>query len=373
MSKRELVTVGNRAIAEYGERDAIRELGERLRRFLPSGDKMTDGDALSFAQAAFALDLNPFAGEIWYIPGVGIVTGIAGYRKMARRQGPFVAQSRQMTPQEREDHNLKPGDLGAICELYRPDQLRDAVAVNEAAGQIVIPIAPTIGVGIWRAAEMATRSGRQKAPPTARSWRWIAEKRAEADALRKSFDLTLAYAERGAPSIEGDMVIDEPVELSPWVVEALKDGPPPPSREELERQRAILRGTDEDADWDAPKIRVEEPEAADSEEEFIADMGAPAESEPHTDAVAEHDKTRESQSDHARSASLVLPVAWPRYAQVAMEALGYKSISDVAEALRTGGIDHLCTSGGVILFDPFDGWTVLSDAGPTGVQGKLPA
>ena len=155
MATMELVPAGTTQLAQYGERADIKELGERMRRFLPNGDKMQACDALSFAQASLALDLNPFAGEIWYIPRVGIVTGIAGYRKMARQQGPFVAQSRQMTPAERADHNLKDQDLGAVCELYRPDQLREAAEINLAAGKEIIPIAPTLGIGIWRAAELA--------------------------------------------------------------------------------------------------------------------------------------------------------------------------------------------------------------------------
>jgi len=340
MATMELVPAGTTQLAQYGERADIKELGERMRRFLPNGDKMQAGDALSFAQASLALDLNPFAGEIWYIPRVGIVTGIAGYRKMARQQGPFVAQCRQMTPAERADHNLKDQDLGAVCELYRPDQLRGAAEINLAAGKEIIPIAPTLGIGIWRAAELETKSGRKKAPPTARSWRWIAEKRAEADALRKAFDLTLSYAETGSRIIDGEVVSEEPVQLSDWAVKALADERPVPDQAEIERKRAILRGTDEDADWDAP--------------------GAHAEPQANPRQEAE-----------APLKTLTLPVAWTSFAQLAQDQLGYRNDAEVIGTLHANGIERVCNTRNVVQFVPLDAWTILQDNAPAR-QAALP-
>ena len=138
-------------LTRYGEREEVRELANHLKRFLPNGNKMTDQDALSFSQFAIAQGLDPFAHEIWFIPGIGVVTGIAGLRKMGRSQSTFAAHARAMTGTEREEHGLeKPKEIGAVCEIFRHDTLREAVEINSAANSEVVPIKPVKGVGIWR-------------------------------------------------------------------------------------------------------------------------------------------------------------------------------------------------------------------------------
>ena len=227
----------------YGNRPEVKELGERVKRFLPGGANMTAEEALGFAQISIAQNLNPFAREIWYIPGIGTVTGIEGYRKMAKRQAYYSAQTREMTPEEREAHQLNDGDIGAICELYRPDVIMAAVKVNEAAGKIVIPIKPVIGTGIRRAGEKRT--------PKGRSALWVAEKRAEADALRKAFDLGIGYDDNGTMAVPGEIE-----ELPGWAVaEADTDEDP---EAVLARNRMLLHGDDE---TDAGPPPTEEPEA----------------------------------------------------------------------------------------------------------------
>lgn len=335
------------ALAQYGDREVIKELGERCKRFLPNGSKMSQEEALSFAQTALALDLNPFAGEVWYIPGRGIITGIAGYRKLARRQGPFVAETRPMTPEERTKHSLADDDLGGVCDLYRPDQMLAAVKVNNEAGKVVIPVRPVIGIGVWRIKELDTKSGRKKNAPTGRSWQWIAEKRAEGDALRKAFGLTLPLADNGAPTgevhvIEGS-VIDEPeVQLSDWAVEALKDDKPVPTEEEMAKKRAILHGPDDD-DWDAPKAK--EPPAKEPE----AETAEPASAAPD------------------------LPDSWQPFAEHAVATLGYRSAQHVRETLQAQGVTRICTPLGVLEFDALDGWALLQDQapGPKAQQGTI--
>jgi len=195
----------NKEIIIYGDRDEVRELSERLKRFLPSGKRMTEADALSFAQIAIAQGLNPFAREIWYIPGIGTVTGIEGYRKSARKQSTYSANLRLMTSQEAEAHALGAQDVGAICEIYRHDVLQRAVEINKAAGAEIIPIRPVEGVGIWRKGENI---------PKGKSALWVAQKRAEADGLRKAFDLVVGYADNG----------DEPVVMETTEIKTVTAG-----------------------------------------------------------------------------------------------------------------------------------------------------
>jgi len=206
-------TVNENALQAYGERSDIKELGDRVKRFLPNGDKMSAEDALGLAQIAIAQDLNPFAREIWFVPGLGIVTGIEGYRKLARRVAHYTAQTREMTPEERAKHRLEEGEFGAVCELYRPDVIRDAVAVNNAAGAEVIPVLPTIGIGIKRPTE------RNSYAPTGRSLMWVAEKRAEADALRKAFDIQVGFAD--AHVQQDPVTVIEEDALPTWATEEL--------------------------------------------------------------------------------------------------------------------------------------------------------
>jgi hypothetical protein len=92
-----------------------------------------------------------------------------------------------MKPDELTEHNIGADDVGRICELYRHDILQRAVEINKAAGDAVVPVKPILGVGIWRKGDQV---------PAGKSPTWVADKRAEADALRKGFDLTeLPYAD----------------------------------------------------------------------------------------------------------------------------------------------------------------------------------
>jgi hypothetical protein len=246
----------------YGAESDVELLGERVKKFLPGGDKMSPEEALGFAQICIAQNLNPFAREVWWIPGRGPCTGIEGHRKMARKEGPYTAQPRMMTGEEREQHELRDKDIGAVCELYRPDQLMAAVRVNEAAGKIVIPIKPVLGIGIKRFDEKNSYT------PNGRSPLWVAEKRAEADALRKAFDMPdIGYADAPVTEIppewdvvddEGDMTFDEAQGM-------------------LGRNRAILRGEaiEQAAEELGAAIREidgidDEPQPIQNKEQFLA-------------------------------------------------------------------------------------------------------
>lgn len=174
-------------LEKYGGRDALSEMMYRVKQCIPGGKRLQDDEVRSLAQVSLATGLDPFTGEIWYIPGKGPMAGIKGLRRRAREQSTFSVTLRAMRDSEPEEHNLKPGDVGRICELYHHAVLRSAVEINKAAGEMVVPIKPILGVGIWRKGDQIASS---------KSAAWMADKRAEADALRRGFDLTeLQYSD----------------------------------------------------------------------------------------------------------------------------------------------------------------------------------
>lgn len=175
------------ALQQYGEREALEEMLYRVKHCVPNGKRLKDAEVLSLAQVALATGLDPFTGEIWYIPGKGPMAGIKGLRRRAREQSTYSVTLRAMRDGEPEEHNIKPGDVGRICELFRHDVLHRAVEINKLAGEMVVPVKPLLGVGIWRKGDQIASS---------KSATWMADKRAEADALRKGFDLTeLQYSD----------------------------------------------------------------------------------------------------------------------------------------------------------------------------------
>jgi len=181
------MTTKKLALQQYGEREALSEMVHRVKHCVPNGKRLKDAEVLSLAQVALATGLDPFTGEIWYIPGKGPMAGIKGLRRRAREQSLYSVYPRFMSNSEMEDHSIELGDVGRICELSRFDVLQKAVEINKMAGEMVIPVKPILGVGIWRKGDQIASS---------KSKTWMADKRAEADALRKGFDLTeLQYSD----------------------------------------------------------------------------------------------------------------------------------------------------------------------------------
>jgi hypothetical protein len=60
-----------------------RDLARRLKFMIVNGNKLSDQEVFALAQFSAANGLNPFANEAYYMPGVGPIAGIVGYRKIA--------------------------------------------------------------------------------------------------------------------------------------------------------------------------------------------------------------------------------------------------------------------------------------------------
>jgi len=203
-------TEPERMIAVWGARGDLKELAERVRIMAPGGAKLTQNEALGLAQGALASGLNPFLGELWMIPGHGLMTGIKGLRKAARQQivGNFWGEWQQIVAlKEREVLGIPEGAM-AFRYILRDSETIRAYAEgwgHLVAGGVPVAVIPkllgeqpyTEGVGIFLATEKS-RMG-----PAA-----CAKKRAEADALKQRFDIPLVLAE------EADSVIT--VDASEW-------------------------------------------------------------------------------------------------------------------------------------------------------------
>jgi hypothetical protein len=194
----------NTEIVKYGQGiwdvENIRRMADLLRKMLPGGERLSDGEVLALAQAARVMGRNPLAGEIWAIAGKGVTDGYRGLIKDAK-PGSYTYRYRNPKPNEITAHEIRERDIARICELYIFEEARQC-------RELGIPYEPVTGIGIVREEERyqteawdaSTRRRialpREKwqpiAPPTGRSWFWRAEIRALKDALRRA---GLAYAE----------------------------------------------------------------------------------------------------------------------------------------------------------------------------------
>lgn len=176
----------------------LRVLAARIKALLPNGDKLSDTEALAGAQYAKATGLNPFAGEFYIVPGIGVVPGYKGELVKQAQSGLRPRyQYRRPTEEEMAWHDIQPGDKAVICVAT---ELNDEALARQEGREPRV----WIGVGIVREHEMwksyewvQAPSGRSYKrplprekwterldPPNGRSWGWVAQNRAMKDAAR---------------------------------------------------------------------------------------------------------------------------------------------------------------------------------------------
>ncbi len=183
-----VVPVRDHAPAIYGGKDEVRSLAARIMSIHPSAKKIGSAGAALLAQLGIALGLNPLPGaghlHAWLDKSGQMLVhiGVEGRIALAQRQSPFTFSTRPMRPEEAEEHDLKAGERGAVCELYRHDLTKSAAACG-------LPVTPIVGIGIVRANEYA---------PNGRSLAWRAKQRALKDALRLAFPIVLPHELSGA-------------------------------------------------------------------------------------------------------------------------------------------------------------------------------
>lgn len=70
------------AIQTYGTKEELTTMAVRFKTALRGGDKLNNNELIALAQITNITHLNPFIGELWYIPGKGPMIGIAGARRL---------------------------------------------------------------------------------------------------------------------------------------------------------------------------------------------------------------------------------------------------------------------------------------------------
>jgi hypothetical protein len=196
----------------YGGRDEVKELASRLQKMMPGAARFTEEEALTVAQVAVSHGLDPFNGEVWGIKyekegrwvWAGVMVGIKGLRKSARRQGNYWMELRRVEPAQ-----YGAGANAIVYECHMRDSERiqaygksinmlttSGVPYTDAVAMLG-PAPVYIGVGI------GTPDERSKMSIHAR-----ARKRAEADAIKQAYDVQFggAMLENGAV-IEGDVTV----------------------------------------------------------------------------------------------------------------------------------------------------------------------
>jgi hypothetical protein len=189
MSDEKQLTVRHEsALDVYGSGDDIKTLAQRIKLCLPGGAKLSDNQALSLAQLSVAYELNPFNGEVWYIPERGTMVGIKGLRKSARKQGNYWPTFDILGKTDKQALGIPENAIAYRCNIYRTDLLRqsaEAIDLLRSAGMVnaweVYAYKPAEGIGYCNPGE----STKMKPDQAAR-------KRAEADALKVAFDLPFA-------------------------------------------------------------------------------------------------------------------------------------------------------------------------------------
>lgn len=195
MTKKALaITKKENRIAPWGDRAEVREIARRVQLMAPGAKKLSENEALALAQGAVAHGLDPFNGEIWYIPGSGLMTGIKGLRKAARQQieGNFWTEFDEIVdPDERNLYMIPEGALAFRCTVRDSETIRSYSEAWKRLSEDGVPIELipdilgqrpfTLGVGYIKDGEKTKMDPIQ-----------VAMKRAEADAIKRRFDLPFA-------------------------------------------------------------------------------------------------------------------------------------------------------------------------------------
>lgn len=215
----------NTALSISGTQAELQQYASRLKLAMRGGDKLTGPEALALAQIALVTHLDPFVGEIWYIPGKGPMIGIAGARRLwneksAAGGGFSFVDIQPCSPSDAgatetdvvAAFRAVAHDSGATREYMKLFQetltmLREAKADDPLtiAKEICGPKPQWIGYGYSTKSETSRMNKMQ-----------LARKRAEADALKKCiivpFGADIADADQAPQYVEGTVVTTHPAE-----------------------------------------------------------------------------------------------------------------------------------------------------------------
>lgn len=231
-------------------RSEVKELAARFRATLPykGAEKLTDTEVMGLAVASLSLGLNPYLGEIWGLPGMGLMIGRAGWVKkldenFTNRGITWWDQYRDILPADYERYGIpKNAKLARLCELRRRDQITAYITALTDLKKVfpelayeqtieLVGLPPVvIGVGYIMADEIEPgqtvtkqgRNGTYQQSTGYMSWSERAEKRAFAQACKKT--VSLPYSVFSAGDIIEGAVVDAEY-LEPYEAPVVDDGP----------------------------------------------------------------------------------------------------------------------------------------------------
>jgi len=119
-----------------GQREDVLSFAKRIKVMVKGGEKLSDNEAMALAQVSLVTKLNPFIGEVWYIPGKGPMVGIAGARRYNNEQAANGGgySFPEFTPVSAEEAGAKPGEN--VSHAFRCD-IFDSVAISQYQRLIV--------------------------------------------------------------------------------------------------------------------------------------------------------------------------------------------------------------------------------------------
>ena len=201
--------MGNTQLALLPDKQQLAEVNNRIKVMLPGGAKLSNEERFALAQIAVAHGLDPFNGEVWYIPSRGPMIGVKGLRKKAREQvqGNFWIDFREiMDADERKRYGIEAGALAFEARLFDSENVRNYCDMVSQMTKSSIPWSDvkqiigdkpyTSGIGVLRPNEQTKMERVQ-----------CARKRAEADALKRRFDIPFGLNVEA--DSEPDVIADE--------------------------------------------------------------------------------------------------------------------------------------------------------------------
>lgn len=234
-------------VGTYGDRDEVLSLAKRIKVMVPGGSQLGDSEAQALAQVSIVTHLNPFIGEIWYIPGRGPMVGIKGARRCGNEQveqagGKDAYWNADLIPCSPEEAGSnEPAKIAAAfkCVItdsvstmkYQKILLETIAALRDAGSTDPVGDAKEI-VGkrpLWIGYGYATHEEKSKMNKQA-----LAMKRAESDAIKRKFDIPFgADVAAGDTAVEaGDWIEAKATDAAPNWEEAPQEWDMPPAKEE---------------------------------------------------------------------------------------------------------------------------------------------
>lgn len=146
-ARRRALVKASPALQPYGTFEEVQELIRRFKVMLPETKDMTDDEVVALAQVAYIHGLNPLPAvrEIIWLPGMGAMIGIRGFRRKGREYAeahdlglPFMDFILMTDAVEREVRQIPEGALAYKCvggfPQARAQYVQDAKTLRDALG-----------------------------------------------------------------------------------------------------------------------------------------------------------------------------------------------------------------------------------------------